>query len=414
MVPLETATPISGIMRTFVDGKGSVEAAQIYSKLLVKKNASHQLLGVVVSYLPDRKYWQENDCGINTLGYELEGTNFSGIYMVSSLDGKMIHGAKFDKGELLFRFYPNWRKDINKEHECQHTDSAEHEACQVKYRLHIELLDASHNVLTRSANTEGGNLTCMFCGQDPMYCDCIIIDANRICGVCHNEIVNGRCRCCSICRNSPCRCCHACDKYPCICPNTGGNTGGGNSGGTTDGGGNTGSGNTGGGTSGSTGGGGSSTSSVFTQAQIKSAAKKAVNKVLDDHNNDTITAHCNEGVRNAFYELFNSKALYGMRANDMVKYWKDNPSKWEKIEMKDAQKKANEGSFVVAGWINTKVGRSGHVVVIVPGTETYSKGWECNVPCSMDTGYKMKEEKQKLNESFGKDKKDDIVFFKYK
>lgn len=222
MTPLEIAAPISGITRTFVDGKENREAVQVYSKLLVKKNAARQMLGVIVTYLPDRKYWEEDGCDINKLGYELGGTNYSGIYMVSSLDGTLIHGAKFDKGELLFRFYPNWRKDMDKEHECQHTDSAGHEACehdasQAKYKLNIELLDARHNVLSRSRSTEGENFICSFCGRNAMECNCLTIDANYICSVCHNEIVNGKCRCCSVCRNSPCRCCYTCRNYPCTC-----------------------------------------------------------------------------------------------------------------------------------------------------------------------------------------------------
>ena len=58
---------------------------------------------------------------------------------------------------------------------------------------------------------------------------------------------------------------------------------------------------------------------------ITQAASDAVDEVLKDHNNNRKTAYCNEGVRNAFYNLFQSKELYNMRANDMVKYWKNHP-----------------------------------------------------------------------------------------
>ena len=216
MVPLELKTPILGITRTFVDGKENRSAVQIYSKLLVKKNASRQLLGVIVSYLPDHEYWQEDDCNINKLGYELGGTNYSGIYMVSSLDGTMIYGEKFEKGQSVFRFYPNWRKNQCEEDGCQHEDSVGHKDDQ-NYRLHIDFLDASHNVKTRFVETEGDNAPCIFCGQNPMYCDCFIVDANRICSQCHHEIVNGKCECCPLCHKSPCRCCWTCKKYPCTC-----------------------------------------------------------------------------------------------------------------------------------------------------------------------------------------------------
>ena len=221
MAPLEMSTPISGIIRSSVDGKVSTESSSIYSKLLIKKNKIGQLAGFVVTYLPDHSYWEENDCDINKLGYELGGTNYSGIYMVSSLNGQLIHGAKFERGELVFRFYPNWRKDVVEEGEHQHSDSIKDDCYQVKYKLRIELFDAQHNVLTRSSGGESGNFYCSFCGKNADDCTCLIVDANYICKVCHNEIVNGRCRCCSICHNSPCRCCYSCRTYPCKCWNPG-------------------------------------------------------------------------------------------------------------------------------------------------------------------------------------------------
>ena len=94
----------------------------------------------------------------------------------------------------------------------------------------------------------------------------------------------------------------------------------------------------------------------------------------------------------------------------MVRYWISSPD-WIEITLSESQSYANNGHFTVAGWINT-TGKSGHVVVIVPG-ET-QPGWGTQVPCAMDTGYKMRTSKQKLSLSFGKDKKDSIHYFIYK
>lgn len=57
---------------------------------------------------------------------------------------------------------------------------------------------------------------------------------------------------------------------------------------------------------------------------------------------------------------------------------------------------------------------SGHVVVIVPGEMSYSPGYGCNVPNTMDTGSDMRTESQPLSKSFGKNKKNSLVFYKYK
>lgn len=149
----------------------------------------------------------------------------------------------------------------------------------------------------------------------------------------------------------------------------------------------------------------------ISQETMKKTAKSVVKDVISKFG--STKAYCNMGVHGMFKSLFNSNDLSGKNANTMVKYWKDNPDKWEKITMSQAQKLANDGYFVVAGWINPTTGRSGHVVVIVPGTETHSGSWG-KVPNSMDTGYKMRTESQPLSQSFGKDKKDSTIFFKYK
>lgn len=114
----------------------------------------------------------------------------------------------------------------------------------------------------------------------------------------------------------------------------------------------------------------------------------------------------------AFNEIYDSHELDNKNANDIVKYWINTPGKWEPIKISEAQKLANEGWFVVAGWLNPTPGQSGHVVVIVPGTE--QAGWGGKVPMAMDTGRNMRSESQKLSNSFGLKKKENVVFFKYK
>lgn len=99
------------------------------------------------------------------------------------------------------------------------------------------------------------------------------------------------------------------------------------------------------------------------------------------------------------------------QANEMVKYWQ-NSSSWGEIQMSQAQGYANQGYFVVAGWINPR-GGSGHVVVIVPGSENKGSSWG-NVPNAMDTGRDMRTASQPLSHSFGKDKRNNVKFFVYK
>ena len=90
-----------------------------------------------------------------------------------------------------------------------------------------------------------------------------------------------------------------------------------------------------------------------------------------------------------------------------------NPSHWEQISVSEAQQLANEGYFVVAGWINPS-GGSGHVVVVVPGEEAYSGMWGCNVPTVMDTGSDKRTSGTSIAYSFDKNKISGVKFFKYK
>lgn len=114
-----------------------------------------------------------------------------------------------------------------------------------------------------------------------------------------------------------------------------------------------------------------------------------------------------------FRTLFNDNSLDGKVANQMVQYWNGNPDQWEPILMSEAQDYANQGYFVVAGWENPS-GASGHVVVVVPGEEEYSSSWGEYVPVVMDTGGGMRNPKQSISISFGRNKKNQIVYFKYK
>jgi len=124
-------------------------------------------------------------------------------------------------------------------------------------------------------------------------------------------------------------------------------------------------------------------------------------------------AYCNQGVRVAFQNIYN-KSLPNVNANSLITYFRNNPENWQKIAMSSAQSYANQGYFTVAGWYNNN--GSGHVVVIVPGTETkgYWKNTYTDLPNVMDTGYNMRTESQRISLSFGKDKHQDVEFYIYK
>lgn len=151
--------------------------------------------------------------------------------------------------------------------------------------------------------------------------------------------------------------------------------------------------------------------SKVSKDSLEMAAKKVLEKIIRKYGSSQ--AVCNIGVNAMFEYLFGSNALNGMRANEIVRYWMSHPSQWQRISMSEAQALANKGYFVVAGWINP-TGRSGHVVVVVPGTAVYRSNWGGYIPNVMDTGEEKRTVKQLLSNSFNSAKRNDIVFFKYK
>jgi hypothetical protein len=259
------------------------------------------------------------------------------------------------------------------------------------------------------------------CWKPCDQCTCVEIEATRMCSTCHTEIVGGLCNCyCPYCF-------HLLDE--CIC-NSGGYTGGGTSGGGSSGGGGSGGGGSGGGGSG---GGNNSQSGnglsyQLNPVKLTTSAASAVNTVKKgDPSSGAKTKKCNIGVKEMYKAFFGENTLpnyMDCMANQMVQSWGNNPQDWEPIDrnnygtiqelLNEVQTYADEGYFVVAGWINSS-GESGHVTVIVPrnGSEDmpYASKWHYYVPWNMDTGPGRRESKTPLSAGFGPDKKDSIVFY---
>lgn len=102
-----------------------------------------------------------------------------------------------------------------------------------------------------------------------------------------------------------------------------------------------------------------------------------------------------------------------MSPNEMLAHWASSAD-WEEISMRQAQDLANQGHFVGAGAKTGPQKANGHVVVIVPGQETWSKNWECKVPMAMDTGKYKRWSAKRLSYSFCQKDKDGVQFFLYK
>ncbi len=379
---------------------------------------------VVGTYLCDGNYYRDHADELDSLGYDFRGSSFTGYFLTSRLDGTMLTGRRIVKGANRFSFVPNPLPPGERETTAAH-DHAEED---LHLFLDIHPAKVALRMTTEPISTDEEDLSvfyCSFCKQLSDNCFCAMIS---VCRDCQNRIESCTCRSkCSKCGEviiaGGCLCCKLCGNSPCVCTgSTGGdgNTGGGSGsiGGGSTGGGNSGSGGGSGGVivggGGSSGGGNGKPSYVTTTTKLKSAATSAVSQVINGYG--SYSAACNIGVQAMFKNIFGSSNLPpGMTglANDMVRAWANNPGYWHSISLSEAQSYANKGYFVVAGYINP-TGGSGHVVVIVPGNESYSYSWKCNVPTAMDTGYKKRYSAVPISNSFGPQKKNSVFIYYYK
>ena len=144
--------------------------------------------------------------------------------------------------------------------------------------------------------------------------------------------------------------------------------------------------------------------------RLKEIANEAVNTIIQKYGSKK--AYCNQGVREAFSLAYKTD-LPNVNANSLIQYWKDTPISWQQCNMAQAITWANQGYFVVAGWINTE--GSGHVVLLVSGTGMGNWNGEYQkVPLVMDTGYEKRFTNKVITQSFGKSKHSNVVFYRYR
>lgn len=404
----ETATVM---VEYFDEGRPRKVAAPMRSKFLVKRCVGGELAGFVVSYLPSPAYSRSHPGAVDSLGVAFGGTGYSGFYFVSRLDGRLLHGTRYEDGEA--RAFVNVDNYLRLD-----TAAADYAAAPFSMSLFVGG-KMTRTGLSRNVG-ETPNSMCIFCGL-PVYgimCPCgmtVIIEADRCerCGKAHPW--RDYCEMCTECNRFPCECPDDPGYDPTTDPNydpdggTGGQTGGGGggpAGGRGDGGKPSG---------GQTGGGGGSQTTqkgYLIPANITNAAKRVCERLTAEHG--TSKAICNLSVKEMYRELIGTLPDgMDVKANKMTEYWMQHPEQWQPISLSQAQDYANKGYFVVVGWINPNPASSGHVVVIVPGTPLPGGGWKTKVPNALEMGSNRRGIKG-LNYSFHKNKKDQIKIFYYK
>ena len=314
LVPIRMKQNMAIWRFTVINNKRKAEQTPMHSVLYVKKfDSTGNIMGRVLSYAPSRQYIKRHPKYRQGLeGYNPDRTDYSGLLLISSLDGNLSHGFNYENGHRQFMFRPNTHvHEHSHEHESapvtraltlldssQHNHATDQKIATIQAPIFsMQMISSTSAINTYSYNNESnGQLICSICGKNVITCTCMIIDYCQycykligecicdICEICGKEI----CTCpCIRCLKDPCECnaenCIFCHKYPCECQYGGENVGGGGSSN-----GNNNSSNNGGNNNSNPGGnsqgsGNPSTTTSINPTQVIQATKNSVKKVIQEY-----------------------------------------------------------------------------------------------------------------------------------
>lgn len=208
--------PLFGFAHTSLETENRATLYTAYFKLAIRI-AIDTIYSSVFTYMPEYKYLRKKGNKISMLGWDLDGTSYSGIFLVSDLDGTFHFGKKYDNGVLKMYFFPY------KSHTTTHS-TLQNLGIEEDINVCLDLFDASkadvqgmsyyafepggssNNGGSTGGNLGGGSYKCSRCGKSVDACNCNL--GITVCRICGKSI--DKCTCytvaCSLCKKNPCVC----------------------------------------------------------------------------------------------------------------------------------------------------------------------------------------------------------------
>lgn len=95
-------SPLFGFVHTSLDASTQARLTRAHFKLGIRLTPD-SIYSSVFTYMPD---YRQADTDVSRLGYDLRGTDFSGLFLVSGLDGTFYYGQQYDKGRIAMFIEP--------------------------------------------------------------------------------------------------------------------------------------------------------------------------------------------------------------------------------------------------------------------------------------------------------------------
>jgi len=231
LIPLKTKEMVLGQVYTSIKGEKKNYATPATFKLMVLKNGN-RVTYRILTYIPERVYLRgKKNKKVKDLGYDLRGTPYCGLVFLSSLNGEIIFGLKYEKGVIRYRI-----SSSRHGHSEETSQNAEHSPSHISYSFKSKKGTRSNTYY----DEELGYEFCADCGRLVEECTC----SEMYCSFCHLPVDYCQCQevwpdphpeVCWKCGHpiNYCQCCEECGNFPCICAPWygGGEDGDGNNGG---------------------------------------------------------------------------------------------------------------------------------------------------------------------------------------
>ncbi len=219
MIPIEMKEPVT-VARYYKEKRkpGKTILTSLYPYLSVRKDKhSGSFSTRLISYAPDVRFLRNHKLDFNNfLESQPLTKDYSGLFLVSEMDGTLLSGLLHYRGELKYKFAFN--SEITK---CCGQDSTAVSDPILSIGFNPTVPSINEGMCNCNADNESGSMDpyCDGCKQPKEQCKCCFPD--DVCDRCGENP-------CVICLRCPecgeytdeCFCdrCRSCGLYPCMCP----------------------------------------------------------------------------------------------------------------------------------------------------------------------------------------------------
>lgn len=164
MFQLKASETLSGMIQSYYYGKKENQTANAIFKLAVRQK-NGKTTSRIITYIPDESYLQKEGIRADQLGYNLKDIHYSGKVIISTLDGKIIFGEKYENGNITYKFCP----ENNVLYNSTNKKKCETEKTKEFYLSFNLFAQGNKNLL------QNNYMICPTCGNPISECGCMVL-----------------------------------------------------------------------------------------------------------------------------------------------------------------------------------------------------------------------------------------------